>query len=86
MWLNIYDGLRPAKASMLQDLEKNRPTEVRMINGYVCDTGDKHGIDTPFCDTVVEIVEKIGRGELPLSMDNLKLFKPELFIYPVQEA
>ena len=86
MWLDIYDGLRPAKASMLQDLEKNRPTEVRMIDGYVCTTGDKHGIDTPFCDKVVEIVEKIGRGELSLSMDNLKLFEPEMFTYPVQEA
>lgn len=86
MWLDIYDGLRPAKASMLQDLEKNRPTEVRMINGYVCQTGDKHGIDTPFCDTVVDIVEKIGRGELPLSMDNLKLFDPALFVYPVHET
>lgn len=86
MWLEIYDGLRPAKASMLQDLEKNRPTEVRMINGYVCQTGDKHGIDTPFCDLVVEIVEKIGTGELPLSMDNLKLFPPELFRFRNYEA
>lgn len=86
LWDTVYGGLRTAKASMLQDLEKNRPTEVRMINGYVCQTGDKHGIETPFCDTVVEIVEKIGRGELPLSMENLKLFKPELFVYGVPEA
>lgn len=81
MFLDMYEGLRPAKASMLQDLEKGRPTEVRMIDGYVCQTGDVHGIDTPFCDTVVDIVEKIGRGELPLSMDNLKLFRPELFTF-----
>ena len=86
MWLDIYDNLRPAKASMLQDLEKNRPTEVRMINGYVCQTGDAHGIDTPFCDKVVEIVEKIGRGELPLAMSNLELFEPELFVYRNNEA
>lgn len=86
MWLDVYDGLRPAKASMLQDLEKNRPTEVRMINGYVCQTGDKHGIDTPFCDTVVEIVEKIGKGELPLSMENLKEFSAELFRFKMPEA
>lgn len=59
---------------MLQDLEKGKPTEVRMINGYVCETGDKYGIDTPFNDKVVEIVTKIERGELPLSMDNVKLF------------
>ena len=30
---------------MLQDLEKGKITEVRMINGYVCQTGDKYGID-----------------------------------------
>lgn len=81
MWVEAYDGLRPAKASMLQDLEKNRPTEVRMIDGYVCDVGDKHNIDTPFCDIVVDVVEKIGRGELPLSMSNLDQFPDELFTF-----
>jgi 2-dehydropantoate 2-reductase len=86
MFLDMYEGLRPAKASMLQDLEKNRPTEVRMIDGYVCQTGDKHGIDTPFCDKVVEIVERIGAGELPLSMDNLKEFAPEMFRYELYKA
>lgn len=86
MFLEMYEGLRPAKASMLQDLEHGRPTEVRMINGYACQTGDKHGIDTPFNDKVVEIVEKIGRGELELSMDNLKLFDPEWFVFQNYEA
>lgn len=76
MFLDAYEGLRPAKASMLQDLEKGRPTEVRMIDGYVCQVGRKHGIPTPYCDMVVEIVEKIGAGELPLSDENLKLFPP----------
>lgn len=69
-----YDFQRGAKASMLQDLEHGRPTEVHMINGYVCDTGDKYGIDTPYNDAVVDIVTRIGKGELPLSMDNLKYF------------
>jgi 2-dehydropantoate 2-reductase len=79
MFLNMYDGLRPAKASMLQDLEKGLPTEVAMINGFVCETGDQYGIDTPFNDKVVEIVQKIERKELPLSMDNLKYFDGGLF-------
>ena len=73
--------LRTAKASMLQDLEKGKPTEVRMINGYVCQTGDKYGIETPFNDKVVEIVTKIEKGELPLSMDNVNLFDRKLFDY-----
>lgn len=79
MFLEMYQDMHTAKASMLQDLERNKPTEVRMINGYVCDTGDKHGIDTPFNDTVVEIVSKIESGELPRSMDNLRYFDKSLF-------
>lgn len=85
-FLEMYEGLRPAKASMLQDLEKGKPTEVRMINGYVCQTGDKHDIQTPFNDKVVEIVGKIERGELPLSFSNLELFDNTLFEYKMYEA
>ena len=81
MFLTMYSDMRAAKASMLQDLERGKPTEVTMINGYVCETGDKYGIDTPFNDKVVEIVTKIERGELPLSMENVKLFDRSLFTY-----
>ena len=69
-----YDFQRGAEASMLQDLKKNQLSEVRMINGYVCETGDKHGIDTPYNDMIVEIVEGIGTGKYPRSFENLKLF------------
>ncbi|NCB63516.1 MAG: 2-dehydropantoate 2-reductase [Clostridia bacterium] len=81
MFLTMYSDMRTAKASMLQDLERNKPTEVKMINGYVCETGDKYGIDTPFNDKVVEIVTKIELGELPLSMENAALFDRSLFVY-----
>ena len=54
-----------------------------MINGFVCQTGDKYGIDTPFNDKVVEIVTKIERKELPLSMENVALFPKEWFTYPI---
>lgn len=74
MFHDIYDCQPLAKASMLQDLEKGRETEVTMINGFVCDTGDRFGIKTPFNDTVVRIVTAIERGELTLSTDNLNLF------------
>ena len=86
MFLDAYEGLRAAKASMLQDLEKGRPTEVQMIDGYVCKVGRKHGIPTPFCDKVVEIVEKISAKQLPLSDENLKQFPSELFTYTVAQA
>lgn len=79
VFLTMYSDMRAAKASMLQDLEKKKKTEVHMINGYVCEIGDQFGIDTSFNDTVVKVVEKIEQGELPLSMENLAFFDPELF-------
>ncbi|MDR1735749.1 MAG: 2-dehydropantoate 2-reductase [Oscillospiraceae bacterium] len=78
---DMYKELQSAKASMLQDLEKGRPTEVGMINGYVCQTGRRLGIPTPFNDRVVEIVGRIERGTLTCSMENLSLFEPEWFEY-----
>jgi 2-dehydropantoate 2-reductase len=81
MFLTMYSDMRTAKASMLQDLEKGKKTEVKMINGFVCAAGDKHGIETPFNDMVVEIVTKIENGELPLSAENTACFDPSLFIY-----
>ena len=81
MFLEMYKDMYTAKASMLQDLEKEKKTEVLMINGYVSSTGDKYNIDTPFNDTVVEIVTKIEKKLLPLSMDNLKYFNDKFFEY-----
>ncbi|NCB51934.1 MAG: 2-dehydropantoate 2-reductase [Clostridia bacterium] len=86
MFLTIYNGLRAAKASMLQDLEKNKITEVKMINGFVCQAGKKHGIPTPFNDKVVEIVTRIEKKELPLSMDNLQHFDKSLFRFISYQA
>ncbi len=79
MFLDMYEGLRPAKASMLQDLEKGKLTEVNMINGYVCKAGRKHGIPTPFNDAVVRIVCAVERGELRPDPDNVSLTCPQGF-------
>ena len=62
------------KASMLQDLEKNKKTEVDAINGIASAFGRKVGIPTPINDKVVEIVHRIEDGELRPSFDNLKYF------------
>ena len=62
------------KASMLQDLEKNKKTEVDAINGIASAFGRKVGIPTPMNDKVVEIVHRIEDGELRPSFDNLKYF------------
>ena len=62
------------KASMLQDLEKGKLTEVDAINGAVSDYGRTVGVPTPMNDKVVEIIHGIERGELKPGFDNLKLF------------
>ena len=63
------------KASMLQDIEKGKLTEVDAINGAVCDYGKKVGFPTPANNKVVEIIHKIEKGELKPSFENLKFFK-----------
>lgn len=83
MFQTMYQDMHTAKASMLQDLEKGKKTEVTMINGFVCQTGKAHGIPTPFNDKVVEIVTKIEAGQLPLAMENVELFPQEWFTYPL---
>ena len=62
------------KASMLQDIEKGKLTEVDAINGAVSDYGRKVNFPTPANDKVVEIIHKIEKGELTASFDNLRYF------------
>ena len=62
------------KASMLQDLEKGKLTEVDSINGAVSEYGRKVGFPTPVNDKVVEIIHKIEKGELKPGFENLKYF------------
>ena len=75
-FLGVYGTAPDGKASMLQDLEAGRITEVDMLNGYICDVSRKYGIATPYNDAVVTIVHRQEKGELPLSTENLK-YLPE---------
>ena len=63
------------KASMLQDLEKGKLTEVDAIDGAVSEYGRKVGCPTPMNDRVVEIIHQIEQGKLQPSFDNLQYFK-----------
>ena len=63
------------KASMLQDLEKGKLTEVDAINGAVSEYGRKVNFPTPMNDKVVEIIHRIEQGELTPNFDNLRYFK-----------
>lgn len=63
------------KASMLQDIEKGKATEVDAINGAVSAYGRRVGCPTPMNDRVVEIIHRIEQGELKPSFDNLRFFE-----------
>ena len=59
--VRAYGGAKP---SMLQDIERGRPTEIDFINGYVAHRGPELGVDTPTNAGIVEIVLAITRGEI----------------------
>jgi 2-dehydropantoate 2-reductase len=67
------------KASMLQDLEKNRKSEIDYINGFVSKKGREVGIKTPYNDLVVKLVkESENHGCPPEFTVNIKHFEPSL--------
>lgn len=56
----FYEQLIPAtyshRASMLQDLESGKPTEVEALVGYVSQKGREKNLATPVCDLVAAMV------------------------------
>ena len=63
VFAEAYVPLRAAKASMLQDLEHGRRTEVDMINGFVSAEGRRLGVPTPINDLVVTLVHEMEERE-----------------------
>jgi 2-dehydropantoate 2-reductase len=62
-WIRAAEGLPPEfKASMLQSLEKNSPTEVDYINGAVVRWGERLGIATPVNRALVGCIKGIEKG------------------------
>lgn len=62
------------KASMLQDIENGKKTEVDAINGAIAAFGRKVGFPTPLNEKVTRIIHRIEDGELKPGFDNLRLF------------
>jgi 2-dehydropantoate 2-reductase len=50
----------PGKASMLQDIEAGRATEIDAINGAVVSMGHLYGVPTPVNAAMVALVKAIG--------------------------
>jgi 2-dehydropantoate 2-reductase len=47
------------KASMLQDIEARRPTEVDFLNGGIARFGRDHGVPTPLNDAVAALIKGV---------------------------
>ena len=47
------------KASMLQDVEARRPTEVDWLNGGIVRFGREHGVPTPLNEAVVALIKGV---------------------------
>ena len=70
----VWGAHRASRASMLQDLEKGRKSEIDAINGVLSSSGRRCGVPTPVSDRVVEIVHKIEAGKRKPCWENLQEF------------
>jgi 2-dehydropantoate 2-reductase len=48
-----------ARASMLQDVEANRQTEIDVVNGAIIEAGRQNSVLTPFNDAMVWMVRSL---------------------------
>ncbi len=60
------------KSSSLQSYERGRPTEIAYLNGHLSRKGQEVGVATPLNDFIVELVERIERGETQPCIKNLE--------------
>ena len=54
--MDTASNLATGKASMCQDIEHHRRTEIDFINGTVVRLGKKYGIPTPAHEMIVRLV------------------------------
>jgi 2-dehydropantoate 2-reductase len=48
-----------ARASMLQDVEANRQTEIDVVNGAIAEAGRRHSVATPLNDAMIWMVKSL---------------------------
>lgn len=61
---------RRLKSSMLQSLERGKPTEIDYMNGYISDNGKKFAVPTPVNDKIISIIKDIENGRKDISKGN----------------
>jgi 2-dehydropantoate 2-reductase len=62
---------RSVKSSMLQSLERNRPTEIDFLNGFVVEQAALVGVPTPMNEALVVMVKEIEEGQRKVDPRNL---------------
>jgi 2-dehydropantoate 2-reductase len=55
----VLDRAVGGRASMLQDVEAGRQTEIDVVNGAIVEAGDRNGIETPLNDAMVWMVKSL---------------------------
>jgi 2-dehydropantoate 2-reductase len=64
-------GGRNWRASMAQDVQKGRPTEIDYMNGHVVAKGKETGVATPVSAAVVDMIHEIERGARKPAPENI---------------
>ncbi len=54
----ICENTASNHSSMLQDIERNRETEIDSILGYLCQLAKKNDAEAPLCNTVYALIKK----------------------------
>ncbi len=64
-----YAGL---KSSIIQSLERARPTEIDYLNGHVVQTAENLGLSVPLNRRIVEMISEIENGSRVMGLGNLR--------------
>ena len=70
--------LGEGRPSFLQDVLRNRRTEIDYLNGYVAERGREVEVATPVNDVIVEVVRSFAVGEIQPDPENLRLIHERL--------
>jgi 2-dehydropantoate 2-reductase len=64
-----------ARASMWEDLQRRRPTEIDYLQGVIIEIADRHGLEVPISRRVVALIkqaEAAGQGPPSLSPEQIR--------------
>ncbi|MFZ4453633.1 ketopantoate reductase family protein [Salibacterium aidingense] len=76
LYYQVWEPHANLKASMLQDLEKGKQTEIHFINGHVVKKGKQADIRTPFNEFVCQLVQEAEREKkVPDFRENMMKFR-----------